>query len=81
MRINEVLGLRVEEGDFENKVMHVTKSAYNGKLGTTKSAASAADIPLSATLAKELRKHLKSKRYRENPLGVLFANRRLRLYS
>jgi integrase len=81
MRINEVLGLRVEDVDFENKVIHVTKSAYNGELGTPKSAASAADIPLSATLAKELRKHLKSKRYRENPLGVLFANGRLRPYS
>jgi integrase len=81
MRINEVLGLRVEDVDFENKVIHVTKSAYNGKLGTPKSVASAADIPLSAVLAKELRKHLKSKHFRENPLGVLFANRRLRPYS
>lgn len=81
MRINEVLGLRVEDVDFENRVIHVTKSAYNGKLGTPKSVASAADIPLSAVLAKELRKHLKSKHFRENPLGILFANRRLRPYS
>lgn len=81
MRINEVLGLRVEDIDFENKVIHVRKSAYNGTLGTPKSAASAADIPLSATLAKEIRKHLKSKHFRENSLGVLFANRRLRPYS
>jgi integrase len=81
MRINEVLGLRVEDIDFENKVIHVRKSAYNGALGTPKSAASAADIPLSATLAKEIRKHLKSKHFRENSLGVFFANRRLRPYS
>lgn len=81
MRINEVLGLRVEDVDFENRVIHVTKSAYNGKLGTPKSVASTADIPLSAVLAKELRKHLKSKHFRENPLGVLFANRHLRPYS
>jgi len=81
LRINEVLGLRVEDIDFESKVIHVTKSAYNGTLGTPKSKASAADIPLSAALAKELRKHLKSKHYRKNPLGVLFANRRLRPYS
>jgi integrase len=81
MRINEVLGLRVEDIDFDNEVIHVTKSAYNGTLGTPKSAASAADIPLSATLANEIRKHMKSKRYRENPLGVLFANNRLRPYS
>jgi integrase len=81
LRINEVLGLRAEDIDFENKVIHVTKSAYNGTLGTPKSKASAADIPLSAALAKELRKHLKSKHYRKNSLGVLFANRRLRPYS
>ena len=81
MRINEVLGLRVEDVDFENKIIHVRKSAYKGKLGSPKSDASAADIPLSAALAKELRKHLKSKHCRENPLGVLFANRNLRPYS
>ena len=81
MRINEVLGLRVGDIDFEDKVIHVTKSAYKGKLGTPKSKASTADIPLSAMLAKELRKHLKSKHYRENALGVLFANRNLRPYS
>jgi integrase len=81
MRINEVLGLRVEDVDFDNRLIHVTKSAYNGTLGTPKSDASAADIPLSATLAKALRGHLHSKHYRENPLGVLFANRRLRPFS
>ena len=81
MRINEVLGLRVEDVDFANKVIHVRKSAYKGKLGSPKSDASTADIPLSVTLAKELRKHLKSTNYRVNPLGVLFANRNLRPYS
>jgi integrase len=38
MRINEVLGLRVEDIDFDSKVIHVKKSAYNGTLGTPKSA-------------------------------------------
>lgn len=81
MRINEVLGLRVEDLDFENELIHVTKSAYKGTLGSPKSAASAADIPLSATLAKALQRHLKSEHYRENPFGVLFANRNLRPQS
>lgn len=81
MRINELLGLRVEDVDFENELIHVTKSAYKGKLGTPKSDASAADIPLSDTLAKAIKKHLKSKHYKANPLGVLFANRNLRPYS
>src|SRR5260370_30703841 len=81
MLINEALGWRVEDIDFKNNVTNVRKSVYNGTLGTRKSSASAADIPWCAALAKELRKHLKSKRYRENPLGVLFANNRLRPYS
>src|ERR1700686_1551096 len=57
---------------FENKLFHVTKSAYNGTLGTPKSNASVADIPLAAELTKALRKHLRSKHFRNNPLGVLF---------
>ena len=81
MRINEVLGLWVEDVVFENELIHVTKSSYNGTLGTPKSDASAADILLLATLAKALRKHLNSKHYRENPLGVLFVNRCLRPFS
>ena len=40
-----------------------------------------ANILLSTTLEEALRKHLASKHYRKNPLGVLFANRRLRPYS
>lgn len=42
MRINEVLGLRVEDVDFKEKVIRVTKSAYKGKLFTPKSKASMA---------------------------------------
>lgn len=81
MRINEVLGLRVEDVDFKEKVIRVTKSAYKGKLFTPKSKASMAPVPMSATLAKALKKHLKSKHYRENPLGVIFTNRNARPYS
>jgi integrase len=81
MRINEVLGLHVEDIDFEEKFIHVTKSAYNGTLGTPKSKASEANILLSTTLEEALRKHLASEHYRENLLGVLFANRRLGSYS
>ena len=66
---------------FKNKLIHVRKSAYNGTFGTPKSDASVADIPLSAELAKALRKDLRSKHFRNNLLGVLFANRRLRPFS
>jgi len=75
MRINEVSGLPVEDVDFENKFIHVTKSAYNGALGTPKSDVNLTDISLSAELAMALRNRLRSKHFRKNPLGVLFANR------
>lgn len=81
MRINEVLGLRVEDVDFEEKVIRVTKSAYKGALGTPKSKASMAPVPMCAALAKALKNHLKSNHYRENPLGVVFTNRNARPYS
>lgn len=40
-----------------------------------------APVPMSAGLAKALKKHFKSKHYRENPLGVIFTNRNARPYS
>jgi len=81
MRINEVLGLRVEDVDFKEKVVRVTKSAYKGKLGTPKSKASMAPVPMCTALARALKKHLRSKHYRENPLGVIFNNQNGRPYS
>jgi integrase len=44
MRINEALALRLEDLDFPRKLIHVRHSAYNGTLGTPKSAASVADL-------------------------------------
>lgn len=81
MRINEVLGLRVEDVDFKTKTIRIQKSAYKGKLGTPKSKASMAPVPMCAALQKALTTHLKSKHYRENPLGVVFTNRNERPYS
>ena len=81
MRINEVLGLRVEDIDFGEKIIQVTQFAYNGTLGTPKSKASEGNIPLPTTLEELLCKHLAPEHYRKTPLGVLFANRRLGPYS
>src|ERR1700726_1566281 len=48
---------------------------------TPKSKASVGDLPMPAALESRLRKHLSSRHYRKNDLGLLFANRRARPYS
>lgn len=82
MRINEILALKVEDLDFDRKVIRVQHSVSpDGTLGTPKSEASKADVPMPDALAKILRVFLKSKAYRENPLGLVFCNRNDRPYS
>jgi integrase len=81
MRIGEVLALRVEDLDFKRKLINVRCSTYGGQLGTPKSAASIADLPMPSVLETRLRAYLASNQYRKNDLGLLFANRRGRPYS
>jgi len=81
MRINEVLALRLEDLDFRRKLIHVRHSAYNGALGTPKSAASVADLHMPPELEKRLKTFIASRHYRKNHLGLLFCNRRNRPYS
>ena len=81
MRIGEVLALRIEDLDFRRKLINVRCSTYGGQLGTPKSAASIADLPMPFALETRLRTYLISNQYRTNGLGLLFANRRGRPYS
>jgi integrase len=81
MRIGEVLALRVEDLDFRRKVLNVRCSTYGGKLGTPKSAASIADLPMPSALEARIRTYLASSHYRKNDLGLLFSNCRGRPYS
>jgi integrase len=81
MRIGEVLALRVEDLDFRRKLINVRCSTYGGQLGTPKSAASVADLPMPPALETRLRTYLASNQYRKNDLGLLFVNRRGRPYS
>jgi integrase len=81
MRIGEVLALRVEDLDFKRKLLNVRCSTYGGKLGTPKSAASIADLPMPSALETRLGTYLASSQYRKNDLGLLFSNRRGRPYS
>ena len=81
MRINEALALCLDDLDFEDKIIHVRHSAYNGKLGTPKSIASAADVAMPAELEKVISEFMESEHYRKNPTGLLFANRNDRPYN
>ena len=81
MRIGEVLALRVQDLDFHRKLIKVRCSMYAGQIGTPKSKASIADLPMPPALELRLKKYLSSRHYRENDLGLLFANRRGRPYS
>jgi integrase len=81
MRINEVLALKLDDLDFRRKTISIRHSAYNGTLGSPKSEASKADVPMPDALAKILRGFIDGKNYRKNDLGLLFCNRRNRPYS
>jgi hypothetical protein len=60
MRIGEVLALRIEDLDFERRLIHVRHSVYAGNLGTPKSEASMASLPMPPVLATQLRTFLAS---------------------
>jgi integrase len=79
MRIGEVLALRIEDLDFQRNLIHVRHSVFAGHLGTPKSEASVAPMPLD--LARRLQTFLASKHYRQNSQRLLFANRRGRPFS
>jgi len=81
MRIGEVLALRVQDLDFHRKLIKVRCSTYAGQIGTPKSKASIGDLPMPLALESRLKRYLSSRHFRENDLGLLFANRRGRPYS
>jgi integrase len=81
MRIGEVLALRVQDLDFHRKLIKVRCSTYAGQIGTPKSKASIGDLPMPPALESRLKRYLSSRHFRENDLGLLFANRRGRPYS
>jgi hypothetical protein len=74
MRIGEVLALRIEDLDFQRNPIHVRHSVFAGTLGTPKSEASMAPLPMPLDLAVRLKGFLASKHYRQNSQGLLFAN-------
>jgi integrase len=81
MRIGEVLAIQVEDLDYQRELIHVRSSLYAGALDTPKSEASIASLPMPLALAIRLKTFLASKHFRQNGLGLLFANRRGRPFS
>ena len=79
LRAGELLGLQVDDLDFERRDIHVRRSVWCGRLQTVKSKASCAPVAMPEALASLLRKYLAS--WRPNPGKLLFLNRAGRPYS
>jgi integrase len=79
LRACEVMGLQKGDLDFEQRVIHVRRSAWHGRVQTVKSKASRAPVVMSETLAAMLREYLAT--WQANPEGFLFLNRKGRPYS
>ncbi|GIT98823.1 site-specific integrase [Sulfurovum sp. TSL1] len=56
MRMGEIIGLQYDDFDFENKVIHVKRSIYKGKVTTPKTDGSIREIPLFDELMPYLSK-------------------------
>jgi integrase len=73
LRAGEALGLQWDDIDFERRCIHMRRSAWNGRLQSTKSKASAAPITLPAALAAVLARYRDD--WKPNQQGFLFVTR------
>jgi len=73
LRAGEILGLMLEDIDFDRKVLHIQRSVWCGNVQTVKSRSSRAPLPMPDELADMLRQYLTT--WRPNPAKLLFANR------
>ncbi|MGB7226274.1 MAG: site-specific integrase, partial [Candidatus Acidiferrales bacterium] len=71
LRPGELLGLKVEEVDFERGVIFVRRSAWYSKLQSPKNDGSIRVLPTPGPLASRLKAFLQS--WRPNSAGLLFA--------
>lgn len=86
MRKGEALGLSVEDVDFEKRTISITKSAYDGKVGPTKTKAGMRTVPMPDALVDVLRDYLDhyyiGHPYRQYGMDVpLFPNRNMTYLS
>ena len=76
LRASEILGLRVEDVDFDNNQIHVRQAAWHGQIQTVKTEESENCVPMPPVLREKLLKHLEGHSHQ-----LLFVNRRGRPYS
>jgi integrase len=79
LRPGEVLGLSIDDLDFEKRLIFVRRSAWYSRLLSPKSAGSVAAVPMPEPLAEVLTNYLAS--WRPNEKRLLFSNRRGNPYS
>jgi integrase len=79
LRAGEILGLQIDDLDFERRVLHIRRSAWCGKLQTVKSKSSRAPLPMPDALSEIIRQYLTT--WRPNPAKLLFINRLGRPFS
>lgn len=79
LRAGEVLGLSIDDLDFEQRLIFVRRSAWYSRLIIPKTARSVAAVPMPEPLAEMLTNYLAS--WRPNEKRLLFPNRRGNPYS
>lgn len=79
MRPGEVLGLSIDDLDFERRLIFVRRSAWYSYLISPKSTRSVATVPMPGPLAEILTNYVTS--WRPNEKRLLFCNRRGNPYS
>jgi len=76
LRASEILGLRVEDADFDNNQIHVRQAAWHGQIQTVKTEESENCVPMPPVLREKLQAYLVGHNHE-----LLFVNRRGRPYS
>jgi integrase len=73
MRAGEALGLQWGDIDFDHRCIHIRRSAWYGRVQSTKSKASAAPVTMPEKLASVLGDY--KKEWKSNTQGFLFTTR------
>ncbi len=76
LRASEILGLRVEDLDFDSATIHIRQAAWHGQIQTVKTRESENSIPMTPLVREKLRAHLVGHTHE-----LLFVNGRGRPYS
>jgi integrase len=79
LRVGEVVALQRSDLDFANRLIHVQRSAWYGRVQTLKSKSSRADVVMPEALLGLLEEYLAT--WTGNPEGFLFLNRNGRPYA